>query len=100
MNRRAEWRGKADLAEYAEALGIETKLIMAVQPSDPTIVVYTPELDESNLDDPGPIMFASLARDADGILVVMGEPSVSSMDWQTMKRNIEAEIERRLDDGA
>ena len=96
VNVRAEWKSGPDLAEYAEALGVETRMIMAVHPADPTIVIYTPELDETNLDEPGPIMFATLARDADGILMVVGEPNVSSIDWQAMKANIESEIERRM----
>lgn len=93
-----QWKHGHELAEYAEALGIETKMIMAVHPGEQATVLYTPELDEANLDDPGPIMFARLGRDADGILVVMGEPDVASFDWAAMKANIEAEIERRLGD--
>jgi hypothetical protein len=47
-----EWKKGPDFAEYAEALGIRTTQVMALKADgdDPTVVIYTPELDENDLD--------------------------------------------------
>jgi hypothetical protein len=96
MDVKAEWHPAADFAEYAEALGIETKQIMAARPGKPVAVIYSPDL-EDDLDPETPIYCAYFTRDQDRILRVVGEPYMLSFTWADMQREIEermAELER------
>jgi hypothetical protein len=63
---KAEWKSRADFAEFAEAIGVTTDMVIAVGP-DPhsktvTVVFYTPE--KENLRN---VWSAILVRDEDGI---------------------------------
>lgn len=90
-----QWKKAPDFAEYAEALGIRTTQIMAAQfGADRAVVVYTPETEEDDLDPGTPLYIARLERNADRILVLVGEPALSEFNWD----DLEAEIERRLND--
>lgn len=91
---KVEWKKGTDFAEYAEALGIRTTQVFALKAGgeEPTVVVYTPELDEDDLDPHTPLVVAVLARDEERILRLVGEPRLMELDWN----DIEAAIEARL----
>ena len=66
---KAEWHGRSDFAEVAEALGIDTDGVMAmtvVGDDEGWLVLYTPE----HADDPRDSLVhkALLERGADGVL--------------------------------
>lgn len=73
---RYEWRKSSDFAEYAEALKINTSQIMAASVADQShiVILYTPDLEGRP-----PVWQAALGRDADGILVVKGEPTINPL---------------------
>lgn len=90
-----EWKKGPDFAEHAEALGIRTTQVMALKADgdDPTVVIYTPELDENDLDPETPLVAAWLTRDGDGILRVIDRKLLEGLNWAT----IEASIAERLE---
>jgi hypothetical protein len=96
MNVKTEWKSGPDFAEMAEALRIRTTQIMAAyfNGEGRLTVIYTPELEEDDLDPGTPLYVARLERDADRILMLVGEPILTEFDWA----DLEAEIERRLND--
>lgn len=71
-----EWQRGPAFAEYAEALKINTSQVFAASPFDQShiFVLYTPDPEGRP-----PVWQAMLARDADGLLVVKGEPTVSAL---------------------
>lgn len=92
---KTEWKKASDFAEYAEALGVRTKQIIALKAGgdEPTVVIYTPELDEDDLDPETPLVVAWLGRDDEGILRLLADPRyLEGLNWA----DIEASIERRL----
>lgn len=89
---KAEWKKAPDFAEYAEALGIRTTQVMAAQLGETTVVLYTPELDEDDLDPETPLVAAWLVRDGDGIPRVIERRLLEGFDWS----QLEADIAQRL----
>jgi hypothetical protein len=90
-----DWKRAVDFAEYAEALGIRTTQIMALKAGggDPSIVIYTPETDEGDLDPETPLLASRLQRDHDGILVAMGAPTImEGFNWNALEASIEARL--------
>lgn len=89
----ARWARAPEFAEVAEALGIPTDHILAMLPTDQNQrchVLYTPELPEHVTHDSDPDVYeASLQRDADGILVVFGEPRLKPGYWAEVRRQVE-----------
>lgn len=94
MRHRQEWRPGVDFAEFAEALGINTDQIMAATKLDGehATVLFTAEPDEHGFDPDEPIYAASLARDADGILVVTSR-QLTSMTWGPLRQAIEERMD-------
>lgn len=84
-----EWRGRTDFAEFAEALDIPSDLVLAVNPQHDKLlgtrlfVVFSRPADETLL------YTAWLARGADGVLVVMGEPEPHPRMWDEIVRRME-----------
>lgn len=68
---KVQWGRSPDFAEMAEALGIDTGQVIMAKVDDPEemVVLYTPDRDGEP-----PVWRAALARDADGILIVKGDP--------------------------
>lgn len=66
----AEWKSGPAFAEVAEALGINTnQVLLATVDHGIMIVLYTPDVDGRP-----PLWRAEMQRDADGLIVVMGDP--------------------------
>ena len=81
----AEWKKAHAFAEIAETLGVRTDQILAaiVNPGMPAFAAYTTDADET-------LLFTQLlARDADGILVRLGEPTARPGAWEEIARQIE-----------
>jgi hypothetical protein len=69
---RAEWRGRAAFAEFAEALGVTTRDVMAVHGgADVVVVLYSTE----HRADPRatPVRWAKLRRDRAGVLELVDD---------------------------
>lgn len=73
---RAEWHGRADFAEYAEAVGVATEEIMAVMApaGGPALVLYSVGTDED-----AAVRRAVLRRDEDAVLRLVGVEQVGTL---------------------
>lgn len=72
---RVEWVGRVEMAEVAEALGVQSDEVMAVHSDG--IVLWTTET--FSLGDEATIWRAQLGRDADGLIVVGPKESLGTM---------------------
>jgi hypothetical protein len=70
---RAEWASRTAFAEAAEALRIPSDLVVAAVATAPdrVMTLWTP-----TGEDDAPLYSTTLGRDADGVLVPMGEPTL------------------------
>jgi len=95
----AEWHNAPFFHEIAEALGTTTTHIMAATPRGTAVfALFTKTLDpEDDL-----VYSTLLDRDADGILVVVGEPKAHPGMWGEILKKAEEElpgvIEQALED--
>jgi len=94
VRHRQEWRPGVDFAEFAEALGINTDQIMAASNvnDEHVAVLFAATTDDHGCDPDEPIYAASLARDADGILVVTSR-QLTSMTWGPLRQAIEERMD-------
>jgi hypothetical protein len=77
-----QWKRATVFAEYAEALQVDTLSVMAVSAQDDRFMVfYTP-------DEPEQIWSATLARDPDGILRVVGVAHEEVGLWEQLKDSL------------
>jgi hypothetical protein len=67
----AQWLGRAEFAEFAEALGVSTDLIVGVVPVPTTIEVLFMQSEDADEDD---VFSMLLARDEDGIFRPLSQP--------------------------
>jgi hypothetical protein len=58
-----EWRGRMDFAEVAEALGVPSDMVMAVQSTG--VAIWT-----EGVADDDPMWWARIGRDSDDVIVV------------------------------
>jgi hypothetical protein len=77
---RPEWKGRADFAEYAEAVGCETDEVVTVLGGpDAVMILYSPGVggvDPDEIDPATPMLRTALRRDGDRVLrVVKTEPA-------------------------
>jgi hypothetical protein len=81
---RAEWHGRSDFAEYAEAVGVSTVEVMAAMetPGGSALVLYSPgvtaEMDEEELA-PVALHRAILRRDEDRLLALVEREQVGTL---------------------
>ena len=77
-----QWKRAIHFAEYAEALGVDTRAVLAVfEVGEGVGVYYTPDVDEQ-------IWSVILARDTDGILRVVREPREEVGLWDQLKDSL------------
>ena len=90
---RAEWHGKVDFAEVAEALSVTTEQIMAaISPhSEDVLVLFTPG-DPNEY--PPKVFSAQLKRDTDGVLVCISAPVYRPGWWEKITEEVEARLKQ------
>lgn len=90
MRARAEWRGRSDFAEIAEALDVPTTAIMAAHApqSDSVLVLYSPDVEN----DETTIFRAMLRRSVDGTLFVVERFELPGF-WEQLRAEIERDFE-------
>jgi hypothetical protein len=93
-----EWRGRVDFAEFAEALGIPSDLVMAVTPRQhggvqAFVVLYTRPDDRGK---PPEVWAQVLTRDADGVFERRGEPEVVPDFLADVERAAKGKMTRRF----
>jgi hypothetical protein len=83
---RTEWHGRADFAEFADALGVRTDQIAAAQANEamPLVVLYAPDDDEPTL-----LWSATLKRGVDRVLFVATPPEPRPGLWESIIEQVE-----------
>lgn len=69
----AEWRGRADFAEFAEAIGIDTELIIAVE-------FETKSSGHVMWSEDNNILAATFGRDADELIIIGPASQIATLD--------------------
>ena len=93
MKATTRWGGGPDFAQVAEALKVPTNHIMSmVDPHDGSYVVHFTWDAEAY---PPVIFEAQLRPDADGILIVCGDPVERPGMWEEVVARVEAGMEGR-----
>jgi hypothetical protein len=86
---RAEWRGAADFAEVAEALGVPTDRVLLIQAARPAtdaadvVAVYSADPDDTTLS------IVDLRRDRDGILRLASVPLRRPGLWERIRDGLD-----------
>lgn len=88
---RAEWAGRTQFAEVAEAVGVPTDCIMAAVETDGRVTVMF-----SRPEDETVVYGQAFRRDADGVLRAASEPREIPGVLDEIKRDVEADLGRRL----
>jgi len=82
---RAEWRGRADFHEVAEAVGVPTNAIVAAGAFGKDVLVLYGKT--ASADWP-PVFRVLLRRDEGGILQPVGEPEGVPHFWREFRRRL------------
>jgi hypothetical protein len=97
---RAEWKRASYFAEIAEALGVATTTIVAAMRTEGEriLVVYSPNVNDVPQPDDVEYLAAYVAPDADGILVLMGDPVPTETFRAVMRELLDSYREDDEDD--